>query len=109
MSFEPTIPTEYNAALRTALEAGTGPDLFYVRSYATGQQLFDEGFIEPLTDVGLDGVFSEGSLDPWTNDEGVTYGLPFIAVSHGFYYNADLFAEARRRGARDVGRAAGGR
>ena len=36
--------------------------------------------------------FSEASLDPWT-DDGVTYGLPFIATSHGFYYNADLFAE----------------
>ena len=36
--------------------------------------------------------FSEASLDPWT-DDGVTYGLPFIATSHGFYYNADLLAE----------------
>lgn len=93
VQFEPTIPTEYNAALRTALETGNAPDLFYVRSYATGEQLFQEGFIEPLTDVGLDASFSEASLDPWTDDAGVTYGLPFIAVSHGIYYNADLFAE----------------
>ncbi len=54
--------------------------------------LFDEGFVAPLTDVGLDESFSEASLDPWSAD-GVTYGLPFIAVSHGIYYNADLFAE----------------
>jgi raffinose/stachyose/melibiose transport system substrate-binding protein len=92
VSFEPTINTEYNAALRTGLETGNAPDLFYLRSYAGGRALYDEGFISPLTDLGLDASFSEASLDPWTED-GVTYGLPFIATSHGFYYNADLLAE----------------
>jgi raffinose/stachyose/melibiose transport system substrate-binding protein len=93
VSFEPTLNTEYNPALRTSLDTGTGPDLFYVRSYAAGRQLYDEGFIEPLTDVGLDTWFTEASLDPWAS-EGVPYALPFIAVSHGFYYNKDIFAEA---------------
>jgi raffinose/stachyose/melibiose transport system substrate-binding protein len=92
VSFEPTIPTEYNAALRTSLDTGNAPDLFYVRSYATGRQLFDEGFIEPLGEVGLDQAFTEASLEPWAS-EGVPYALPFIAVSHGFYFNKDLFAE----------------
>ena len=92
VSFEPTINTEYDAALRTGLETGNAPDLFYLRSYANGRALYEEGFISPLTDLGLDSSFSEASLDPWT-DDGVTYGLPFIATSHGFYYNADLLAE----------------
>ena len=67
VSFEPTINTEYNAALRTGLETGNAPDLFYVRSYASGRALYDEGFIAPLTDLGLDASFSEASLDPWTD------------------------------------------
>jgi raffinose/stachyose/melibiose transport system substrate-binding protein len=29
----------------------------------------------------------------WGTEEGVSYGVPFIAVSHGIYYNEDLFAE----------------
>ncbi len=93
VSFEPTLNTEYNAALRTALETGNAPDLFYLRSYATGRRLFEEGFIAPLTDVGLDGVVQRGQPRPVDGLTGVPYGLPFIAVSHGIYYNADLFAE----------------
>jgi raffinose/stachyose/melibiose transport system substrate-binding protein len=92
VSFEPTLNTEYNAALRTSLDTGNAPDLFYVRSFANGRALYDEGFIEPLTDVGLDQAFTEASLDPWAS-KGVPYALPFIAVSHGIYYNKDIFAD----------------
>ena len=64
VSFEPTIPTEYDAALRTGLETGNAPDLFYVRSYASGRALYDEGFISPLTDLGLDVVVQRGEPRP---------------------------------------------
>jgi raffinose/stachyose/melibiose transport system substrate-binding protein len=32
-------------------------------------------------------------LAPWTSESGTVYGVPFIAVSHGVYYNADLFKQ----------------
>ena len=51
VKFDPTNPPDYNATLRTQLEGGTGPDLFYLRSFATSRQLFDEGFLEPLADL----------------------------------------------------------
>ena len=35
LKFDPTNPPDYNATLRTQLETGTGPDLFFVRSFAT--------------------------------------------------------------------------
>ncbi len=94
IKFDPTNPPDYNATLRTQLEGGTGPDLFYLRSFATSRQLFEEGFIEPLADLpGLKENFTAESLGPWSAADGTPYGVPFIAVSHGVYYNKDLFKE----------------
>ncbi len=94
IQFDPTNPPEYNAALRTQLEAGTAPDLFYLRSFATSRQLFEEGFLVPLDDLeGLQENFSEANLSAWATEDGVPYGVPMIAVSHGVYYNVDLFNE----------------
>ncbi|HQE17697.1 MAG TPA: ABC transporter substrate-binding protein [Aggregatilineales bacterium] len=92
IEFDPTNPPEYNAALRTQLEAGTAPDLFYLRSFSTSRQLFEEGFLVPLDDLpGLRENFSEASLSAWSTEDGTPYGVPMIAVSHGIYYNVDLF------------------
>ena len=94
INFDPTNPPDYNATLRTQLEGGTAPDLFYLRSYATSRQLFDEGFLEPLDNLpGLMENFTEAARAPWATEDGEPYGVPFIAVSHGVYYNMDIFAE----------------
>ena len=94
IKFDPTNPPEYNATLRTQLEGGTGPDLMYLRSFATSRQLFEEGFIEPLAGLpGMEENFTAEARGPWATDEGESYGLPMIAVSHGVYYNKDIFAE----------------
>jgi raffinose/stachyose/melibiose transport system substrate-binding protein len=86
IKFDPTNPPDFNATLRTQLEGGTGPDLFYLRSFATSRQLFEEGFIEPLADLpGLKENFTEASMVPWSAADGTPYGVPFIAVSHGIY------------------------
>ncbi len=92
--FDPTNPPDYNATLRTQLSGGTAPDLFYLRSYATSRQLFEEGFLEPLDDLpGIMENFTAEARAPWATEDGVPYGVPFIAVSHGIYYNVDLFEE----------------
>jgi raffinose/stachyose/melibiose transport system substrate-binding protein len=94
ITFDPTNPPDYNATLRTQLEGGTGPDLYYLRSFATSRQLFEEGFIEPLAGLpGLEENFSQASLGPWSAADGTPYGVPFIAVSHGVYYNKGIFEE----------------
>jgi raffinose/stachyose/melibiose transport system substrate-binding protein len=94
INFDPTNPPDYNAVLRTQLSGGTAPDLFYLRSFATSRQLYNEGFLEPLDDLpGLTENFSEAAISPWATDDGLPYGVPFIAVSHGVYYNQDIFEE----------------
>ena len=94
VKFDPTNPPDYNATLRSQLEAGTGPDVMYLRSFSTSRQLYDEGFLSELSDVPqLMTNFTEGARSPWATDDAVPYGVPFIAVSHGIYYNVDLFDE----------------
>lgn len=94
IKFEPTNPSDYNATLRVQLEGGTGPDLMYARSYQTGAQLFSEGYFADCSDLpGLKENFTEGSLAPWTSDDGKVFAVPFAAVSHAVYYNKDVFAE----------------
>lgn len=94
IDFKPTNPPDYNATLRLQLSSGTGPDLMYARSYATGLQLFNDGFFADVTATpGLKENFSEGSRAPWATADGKSFAVPFVAVSHGVYYNKDVFAK----------------
>lgn len=93
IKFDPTNPPDYNATLRTQLETGTGPDLFFVRSFATGLELFEQGYIASLKDLpGLSENISAAANAPWATAEGEPYAVPIAAVSHGIYYNQDLFS-----------------
>ncbi|MEW6403238.1 MAG: extracellular solute-binding protein [Chloroflexota bacterium] len=93
VKFDPTNPPDYNATLRTQLETGTGPDLFFVRSFATGLELFDQGYIASLKDLpGINDSFTEATRAPWATADAEPYAVPIIAVSHGIYYNEDIFA-----------------
>ncbi len=94
ITFDPTNPPDYNATLQTQFETGTAPDLMYLRSFATGRALYDAGYLADISDLpGLSDAFSDQSLSVWRTEDGVQYGVPFIAVSHGIYYNVDLFNE----------------
>lgn len=94
ITYDATTPPEYDAVLRSQLEQGTGPDVFYLRSYSVSRQLYDAGYCAALTDLpGLQANFRPEMLEPWATDQGVPYGVPFIATSHGIYYNQDLFTK----------------
>ena len=94
IQFQPTNPPDYNATLRLQLESGTGPDLMYARSYATGQQLFEDGYFADVSDVpGVQSAYDDGTRSPWTAADGRSFAVPFVAVSHGIYFNKDIFAE----------------
>lgn len=91
ITFQPTNPPDYNATLRMQLEGGTGPDLMYARSYATGAELFNAGYFYDCSDIpGLTENFSSDARGPWTID-GKAFAVPFAAVSHAMYYNKDIF------------------
>ncbi|NLJ10822.1 MAG: extracellular solute-binding protein [Treponema sp.] len=92
IEFKPTNPPDYNATLRLQLTSGTGPDLMYARSYATGLQLFNDGFFADVSSIpGLKENFTEGARSPWMTADGKSFAVPFVAVSHGVYYNKDIF------------------
>ena len=94
IQFQPTNPPDYNATLRLQLESGTGPDLMYARSYATGLQLFEDGHFADVSDVpGVQTAYDEGTRSPWATPDGRSFAVPFVAVSHGVYYNKDIFAK----------------
>ncbi|MCA1949152.1 MAG: extracellular solute-binding protein [Treponema sp.] len=94
IEFKPTNPPDYNATLRLQLTSGTGPDLMYARSYATGVQLFNDGFFADVSNIpGLKENFTEGARSPWMTADGKSFAVPFVAVSHGVYYNKDIFAK----------------
>ena len=94
ITFQPTVSDQYNATLRLQLDNGTGPDLFYSRSYAVGQELFDAGFAMDCTDIpGVKENFSASALNAWQTPDGKAFAVPFAAVSHVVYYNKTLFAD----------------
>jgi raffinose/stachyose/melibiose transport system substrate-binding protein len=92
IQFRPTNPPEYNATLRLQLEGGTGPDLMYARSYATGRELFSSGYFGDCTDIpGVKQNFSASNAAPWQMPDGKYFAVPFAAVSHAVYYNKTIF------------------
>ncbi|MCL2066422.1 MAG: extracellular solute-binding protein [Treponema sp.] len=92
IQFRPTNPPDYNATLRLQLEGGTGPDLMYARSYATGQELFNAGYFGDCTDIlGVRQNFTASNAAPWQMPDGRLFAVPFAAVSHAVYYNKTIF------------------
>lgn len=92
IAFQPINPPDYNATLRLQLESGTAPDLLYARSYGFGQDLFKSGYFADCSDIpGLKDNFSDSNKAPWQMPDGKMFAVPFAAVSHGVYYNKDIF------------------
>ncbi len=92
VTFSPSAPTEYNAALNAKLDAGSAGDLVACRPFDTSLQLFEKGKLEDLT--GLDGMknFSDVAKSAWTTDDGAkTFCVPMASVIHGFIYNTEAF------------------
>lgn len=95
LTFSPSAPTEYNAALNAKLDAGSAGDLVACRPFDTSLELFNKGKLEDLT--ALEGMknFSDVAKAAWTTDDGKkTFCVPMASVIHGFIYNKDAFAKA---------------
>lgn len=92
--FQGTQSAQYNATLRLQLDSGTGPDLYYSRSYETGMELFEAGFSMDCTDIpGVQENFTASALEPWQSADGKMFAVPFAAVSQVVYYNKTMFAD----------------
>jgi multiple sugar transport system substrate-binding protein len=75
------------AALKTALPAGQGPDVFYVEPDWT--EYVDAGYLAPLDDL-----VNWNNIEPWARavwvHNGKTYGIPQEAYTNEIYYNKEL-------------------
>lgn len=94
LEFQPTAPTEYNAALESRLDGGEAGDLITCRPFDISLALYDAGHLEAVDDLeGMD-AFGDVARSGWVTDDGATtYCVPMASVIHGFFYNADAFAE----------------
>jgi len=76
-----------NAALRTALRAGQGPDIFYAEPDQV--EYITNGFATPLDDLVNWNNIYDWARGVWTHN-GKTYGLPQEAYTIELYYNKEL-------------------
>ncbi len=90
--FQPTAPTEYNAALNTKLEGGTAGDLITCRPFDASLGLFQKGYLTSLNDLKGMENFGDVAKSAWITDDGKTvFCVPMASVIHGFIYNKDAF------------------
>jgi raffinose/stachyose/melibiose transport system substrate-binding protein len=94
VTFAPTAPTEYNAALAAKLEAGTAGDLITCRPFDVSLDLFNKGYLASLNDLPGMENFGDVAKSAWITDDGSdVFCVPMASVIHGFIYNKAIFDE----------------
>jgi len=92
VTFAPSAPTEYDAALGAKLQAGSAGDLITCRPFDKSLELFNKGNLADLTSLPGMENFSDVAKAAWTTDDGKqTFCVPMASVIHGFIYNKDAF------------------
>ena len=92
VTFAPTAPADYNAALNAKLDAGTAGDIITCRPFDASLELFKKGHLADITSLpGMD-KFQPVAKAAWSTDDGKsTFCVPMASVLHGFFYNKDAF------------------
>lgn len=94
VTFAPTAPTEYNAALNSKLEGGSAGDLITCRPFDASLELFNDGHLASLNDLPGMENFGDVAKSAWITDDGAdVFCVPMASVIHGFFYNTDAFEE----------------
>jgi raffinose/stachyose/melibiose transport system substrate-binding protein len=92
--FAPSAPAEYNAVLNSKLQAGSAGDLITCRPFDASLELYNQGHLADLSDLGAMANFSPVAKSAWQTDDGAaTFCVPMASVIHGFIYNADAFEQ----------------
>jgi raffinose/stachyose/melibiose transport system substrate-binding protein len=92
VTFAPSAPTEYDAALGAKLQAGSAGDLITCRPFDKSLELYNKGNLADLTTLPGMENFSDTAKAAWTTDDGkATFCVPMASVLHGFIYNKDAF------------------
>jgi len=94
VTFSPSAPTEYDAALGAKLQADSAGDLITCRPFDKSLELYNKGNLADLTSLPGMENFSDVAKAAWTTDDGkATFCVPMASVIHGFIYNQDAFDE----------------
>jgi raffinose/stachyose/melibiose transport system substrate-binding protein len=94
VTFAPSAPTEYNAALNSKLDAGSAGDLITCRPFDASLELFNKGQLADLSDLAAMANFGDVAKSGWSTDDGsATFCVPMASVIHGFIYNKAAFDE----------------
>lgn len=93
VEFSPTNTNEYNAAIQSQIQGGTGPDLITCRPYDVNRSWIEQGYFEKLDGLPALDAFDPLALDAWNGIDGSHYCVPVAAVLAGFFYNKTIFAE----------------
>ena len=94
VEFQPIKDTEYDAQLKSSLETGVAADVMFLRSFDPGRQIWDTGKLLPLEDVVPElSDFPSSARGAWSAEDGTVYAVPFVGVTHGVYYQKDVFDE----------------
>ncbi|WP_382304555.1 ABC transporter substrate-binding protein [Herbiconiux sp. UC225_62] len=93
VEYAPVGTDDYNAAMQSQIEGGTGADLIMCRPFDVNRAWIEDGYFEPL--AGTDAVksFDETALAAWTDVDGNPFCVPIASVLAGFYYNTAIFDE----------------
>ncbi len=92
INFQPVNDTEYDANMRAGFETGTGADIVFLRSYDTGFTVWKAGWLADLTKEIPDlAKFPAAAVKAWSTEDGITYAVPSVGVTHGVYYQKAVF------------------
>lgn len=93
VSYEPVKNTEYDSVLNTSLQTGKGPDLFYLRPFDLGANIYKGGYLYPIDKTKVPNLanMNDTQTSIYQAKDGTVYALPYIYVAYGFIYNQAIF------------------
>ncbi len=84
----PIFGPSYRSILNVRLGSNNaGPDMFFVPPF---QRAYSEHTID-LASLPIEENYAEDLRAPWQDENGKYYGLPYVGVVQGVYYNKDIF------------------
>ena len=95
VEFAPIDTNEYNAAIQSQIEGGTGPDLITCRPFDVNRVVDRAGLLRRRS-TGLDAIGSfdrAGARRMGRTTTAAPYCVPVASVLAGFFYNKDIFDE----------------
>lgn len=93
VTFNGVTATEYDSVLQTKLASGNAEDIMFLRTFGTGRQIYDAGYVLPISEADVPKLadIPAASKTPWSTEDGTVYGVPGSMCFGGFFYNKGIF------------------